>query len=112
MTLLKLPITFSGAEAFSSFASLVIDYTGGDTRLGRRVRLGAAVTLLAFALRAITGGRPKRNAIQRNPRKIGKVAGEVATEDNFNEYDIVIVGGGKFIITHWRRRMSTRSDFL
>jgi hypothetical protein len=94
MSLLKSPIPVSGAEALSSLASLVVDYTGGDSRLGRRVRLGAAVTLLALALRVIAGGRPKRNAIQRDPRKLGKMVGEVDTEGNFDEYDIVIVGGG------------------
>ncbi|KAH9052988.1 GMC oxidoreductase [Lactarius deliciosus] len=94
MTSLKLPIPVSGAEALSSLASLVIDYVGGDSHLGRRVRLGAAVTLLALVLRVITSGRPKRSAIQRDPRKIGKVVGEVNTEGDFDEYDIVIVGGG------------------
>ncbi|KAI9439766.1 GMC oxidoreductase [Lactarius indigo] len=91
---LKPTIPVSGAETLSSLASLVIDYVGGDSRLGRRVRLGATVTLLALVLRVITGGRPKRNAIQRDPRKIGKVVGEVDAEGHFNEYDIVIVGGG------------------
>ncbi len=94
MTSLKSPIPVSGAETLSSLASLVIDYVGGDSRLGRRVRFGAAVTLLALVLRLITVGRPKRNAIQRDPRKIGKVVGEVDTGGDFNEYDIVIVGGG------------------
>ena len=94
MTSLNSPIPVSGAKVFSSLAALVIDYTGGDSRLGRRVRLGAAVTLLALALRVITSGRPKRSAIQRDPRKLGKVVGEVNTEGNFDEYDIVIVGGG------------------
>lgn len=94
MTSLKLPILVSGAEALSALASLVIDYVGGDSHLGRRVRLGAAVTLLALVLRVITSGRPKRSAIQRDPRKIGKVVGEVDTEGDFDEYDIVIVGGG------------------
>jgi hypothetical protein len=55
------------------------------------VRLGAAVTLLALVLRAIASGRPKRNAFQRDPRKIGA---EVVAEGSFDEYDIVIVGGG------------------
>ncbi|KAH9041610.1 GMC oxidoreductase [Lactarius pseudohatsudake] len=83
MTSLKLPIPVSGAEALSALASLVIDYEGGDS-----------LTLLALVLRVITSGRPKRNEIQRDPRKIGKVVGEVDTEDDFDEYDIVIVGGG------------------
>ena len=87
-------IPVSGAEALSSLATLAIDYTGGDSRLGRRVRLGAAVTLLAFALRVIAGARIKRNAIQRDPRKLAKVVGELDTEGSFDEYDIVIVGGG------------------
>ena len=91
---LNSPIPVSGAEALSSLASLVIAYTGGHSRLGCRVRLGAAVTLLALVLRAITAGRPKRNAIQRDPRKIGKIVGEVDTDGSFDEYDIVIVGGG------------------
>ncbi|KAH8987121.1 GMC oxidoreductase [Lactarius hatsudake] len=93
MTLLKLSIPVSGTEALSSLASLVIDFVGGDSHLSRRVRLGAAVTLLALVLRVISG-HPKRNAIQRDPRKIGKVVGEVDTEGDFDEYDIVIVGGG------------------
>ncbi|KAH8990270.1 GMC oxidoreductase [Lactarius akahatsu] len=94
MTSLKLPIPVSGAEALSSLASFVIDYVGGDSHLSRRVGLGAAVTLLALVLRVITSGRPKRSAIQRDPRKIGKVVGELDTEVDFDEYDIVIVGGG------------------
>ncbi|KAN0134588.1 hypothetical protein V8E53_007734 [Lactarius tabidus] len=85
------PIPVSGAEALSSLASLIIDHTGGHSRLGCRVRLGAAVTLLALVLRAIASGRPKRNAFQRDPRKIGA---EVVAEGSFDEYDIVIVGGG------------------
>lgn len=92
MTSLKSPIPVSGA--LSSLASLIIDYTGGDSRLGRRVRLGAAVTLLALVLRVITGRSPKRNAVQRDLRKIGKMVGEVGTGGDFAEYDIVIVGGG------------------
>lgn len=91
---LKSPIPVSGVEALSSLASLIIDHTGGHSRLGSRVRLGAAVTLLALVLRVIAGGRPKRNAIQRDPRKVGKVVGEVDTDGSFDEYDIVIVGGG------------------
>lgn len=94
MASLKSPIPVSGAEALSSLASLVIDYTGGDSRLGRRVRLGATITLLALVLRVITGGRAKRNAFQRDPRELGKMVGEVDTMGNFDEYDIVIVGGG------------------
>ncbi|KAH9030564.1 GMC oxidoreductase [Lactarius hengduanensis] len=94
LTSLKLPIPVSGAEDLSSLTSLVIDYVGGDSHFAPRVRLGAAVTLLALVLRVITSGRPKRSAIQRDPRKIGKVVGEVDTEDDFDEYDIVIVGGG------------------
>ncbi|KAH9055222.1 GMC oxidoreductase [Lactarius vividus] len=93
MTSLK-PLPVSRAEALSSLASLVIGYVGKDSRLGRRMRLGAAVALLALVLRVITGGRPKRYAIQRNPRKIGNIVGDVVTESDFDEYDIVIVGGG------------------
>ena len=91
---LKSPIPVSGAEFLSTLARLVIDHTGGHSRLGCRVRLGAAVTLLALVLRVIASSRPKRNAFQRNPRKIGKVVGEEDTEGSFDEYDIVIVGGG------------------
>ena len=88
------PIPVLGAEALSSLASLVIDYTGGHSRLGCRVRLGAAVTLLALVVRLIARGRPKRDAFQRDLRKIGKLVGEADTGGNFDEYDIVILGGG------------------
>lgn len=74
---LKSSIPVSGAEALSSLASLIIDHTGGHSRLGCRVRLGAAVTLLALVLRAIASGRPKRIAFQKDPRKVGKVVAEV-----------------------------------
>lgn len=98
---LKSSIPLSGADFLSSLTRLVIDHTGGHTRIGCRVRLGAAVTLLALVLRVIASGRPKRNAFQRNPRKIGKVVGEVDTEGNFDEYDVVIVGGGMIKQFRW-----------
>lgn len=88
------PILDSGIEAFGFLASQVIQYTGGDTRLGRRVRLGAAVTLLAIAIRVVASGPPKRNGIQKDLRKVGKAVGDVGSGDDFDEYDIVIVGGG------------------
>ncbi|KAI0303567.1 GMC oxidoreductase [Multifurca ochricompacta] len=91
MASLNLPIS---AESLASLTSLVVDYTGGDSRLGRRVRLGAAFTLVALALRIVASGRPKRSAVQRDLRKVGKVVGEAESEDNFDEYDVVIVGGG------------------
>ncbi|KAF8270546.1 alcohol oxidase [Lactarius quietus] len=91
---LNSPIPVSGAEALSSLASLIVDYTGGHSRLGRRVRLGATIALLAVVLRVIGSGRPKRNVFKRDPRKIAKVVGEVDADGSFDEYDIVIVGGG------------------
>ncbi|KAH9995649.1 GMC oxidoreductase [Russula compacta] len=84
----------SGIEALGFLASRVIQYTGGDTRLGRRVRLGAAVTLLAIAIRVVASGPPKRNGIQKDLRKVGKVVGDVGSGDDFDGYDVVIVGGG------------------
>ena len=99
----------------ASLASQAIRYTGGDTHLGRRVRLGAAVTLLALALHTVVAvgisGSPcskkkkRRDAIQEDLRKVGKAvaaAGDIVVEseddldDDFDEYDIVVVGGGKY----------------
>ena len=102
----------------TSLASQVIQYTGGDTRLGRRVRLGAAVVLLALALRTVVvvgvSGPPhtkKRSAIQEDLRKVGKavVGGDAAAErqGDFDEYDIVVVGGGMSIAVP--PRFATRS---
>ena len=101
----------SGSEAMASLASQIVQYTGGDTRFGRRVRIGAAATLLAIALHTVviigvSGSsscckKRKRSAIQENLRNVGKaVAGEAAVEskgdrhEDFDEYDVVIVGGG------------------
>ena len=92
----------------ASLASQVIQYTGGATRLGRRVRLSAVVALLALALRTVivvgVRGPPhkkKRSAIQEDLRKVGKavVGDDAATEcqGDFDEYDIVVVGGGMSI---------------
>jgi hypothetical protein len=93
---LKSTVLVSGTEALSSLTHVIVKYTGGDSGLGRRVRLSAAVVLLSLALRIVTSGRPKRNAIQRDPRKVGKVVGGAVNshQDNFNEYDVIIVGGG------------------
>jgi hypothetical protein len=103
------PIIASGSEAMTSLASRVIQYTGGDTRLGRRVRFGAALTLFALALHTVVIGvsgppcsKKKRNAIQDDLRKVGKAvfAGDVVAESeddrdgDFDEYDVVVVGGG------------------
>ena len=105
-------ILASGSEAVASLASQIVQYTGGDTRFGRRVRIGAAATLLAIALHTVVivgvSGSPgcckkkkKRGAIQENLRNVGKaVAGDAAVEskddrhEDFDEYDVVIVGGG------------------
>jgi hypothetical protein len=105
----------------ASLASQVIQYTGGDTRLGRRVRLGAAVALLALALRTVVvigvRGPPhtkKRSAIQEDLRKVGKavVGDNAATErqGDFDEYDIVVVGGGMSIAIP--SRLATRSPWF
>jgi hypothetical protein len=96
-----------GSEAVASLASQVIEYTGGDTRLGRRVRLGATVTLVALVLRTVVVGPPcskkkrrgkRGGAIQEDLRNVGKgVGGGDASDegaDDFDEYDVVIVGGG------------------
>jgi hypothetical protein len=103
----------------ASLASQVIQYTGGATRLGRRVRLSAVVALLALALRTVVvvgvSGPPhkkkKRSAIQEDLRKVGKavVGDDAATEcqGNFDEYDIVVVGGGMSIAI--LPRLATRS---
>ena len=106
-------ILASGSEAMASLASQVVQYTGGDTRLGRRVRISAAVTLLAIALHTVViigvSERPsckkkkKRSAIQVDLRKVGKaVVGGAAVEskgdrhEDFDEYDVVVVGGGMY----------------
>jgi hypothetical protein len=105
------PIIASGSKAMTSLASRVIQYTGGDTRLGRRVRLGAALTLFALALHTVAIGvsgpscsKKKRNAIRDDLQKVGKavLAGDVVTESgddrdgDFDEYDVVVVGGGTY----------------
>jgi len=83
------------SDALALVASQVVQYTGGDTRLGRRVRFGAAVALLALVLRVVVaGGPPKRTAIQEDLRRVGKVAEDIESENGFDEYDVVIVGGG------------------
>jgi hypothetical protein len=84
----------TGSDALALVASQVVQYTGGDTRLGRRVRFGAAVALLALVLRVVAGGPPKRTAIQEDLRRVGKVVGDIECENGFDEYDVVIVGGG------------------
>ena len=107
-------ILSSGSQVIASLASQVVQYTGGDTRLGRRVRIGAAVTLLAITLHTVViigvGGPPgccskkkKRSAIQEDLRKVGKaVAGDTAVEseddrhEDFDVYDVVVVGGGMY----------------
>jgi len=97
-------------------ASQFVRYTGGDTRLGRRVRISAAVTLLAIAVHTVViigvSGPPsccskkKRSAIQEDHRKVGKAvagAGDTAVEsedgrpEDFDEYDVVVVGGGMYV---------------
>jgi hypothetical protein len=127
------PILTSGSEAMASLASQVIQYTGGDTRLGRRVRFGAAVTFLALALRSLVvigvSGPPcskKRNAIHEDLRKVGKavVAGDVAEskddcDGDFDEYDVIVVGGGthtsckhhesiRLAVSHWGAQIVLR----
>jgi hypothetical protein len=97
MTSITSPALISGTKALSSLAYLVVRYTGGDSSLGRRVRLSAAVALLAIALQTIASGRQKRYAIQKDPRKVGKAIGDSAKSqgrDDLDEYDVVIVGGG------------------
>jgi hypothetical protein len=97
MTSITSPTLITGTKALSSLAHLVLRYTGGDTRLGRRVRLSAAVALLAVAFHTIASGRQRRNAIQKDPRKVGKAVGGSAKSqgrDDLDEYDVVIVGGG------------------
>ena len=107
-------ILASGSQAIACLASQVVRYTGGDTRLGRRVRIGAAVTLLAIAVHTVViigvSGPPscccskkKRSAIQEDHRKVGKaVAGDTAIKseddrhEDFDEYDFVVVGGGMY----------------
>jgi len=93
----------------TTLISRVVPYTGGDTRLGRRVRIVATVTLLAIALRTVVvvgvrGSRccskkKKRSAFQEDLRKVGKaVAGDTAVEsEDFDDYDVVIVGGGMYV---------------
>lgn len=97
MTSIVSPSLISGTEALSSLAYLVVKYTGGDSNLGRRVRFSAAVAVLAIAFHTAANGRPRRNAIQKDPGKVGKAV-EGATKslgrDGFDEYDVVIVGGG------------------
>lgn len=97
----------------TALVSRVVQYTGGDTRLGRRVRAVAAVTLLAVALHTVVvvgasvrGSRccsarktKKRGAIQEDLRKVGKaVAGDTTAveSEDFDDYDVVIVGGGMY----------------
>lgn len=92
----------------TALVSRVIQYTGGDTRLSRRVRIVAGVTLLAIAFRTVVvvgvkGSRccskkKKRSTIQEDLRKVGKaVAGDAAVEsEDFDDYDVVIVGGGMY----------------
>jgi hypothetical protein len=97
MTSITSPALVPGTKALSSLTHLVLRYTGGDSKLGRRVRLSAAVALLAIAFHTIASGRQKRNAIQKDPRKVGKaVDGSVKSQgrDDLDEYDVVIVGGG------------------
>jgi hypothetical protein len=95
MTSIVSPSLISGTEALSALAYHVVKYTGGDSSLGRRVRFSASVALLAIAFHTAASGRSRRNAIQKDPRKVGKaVGGESLGRDGFDEYDVVIVGGG------------------
>jgi hypothetical protein len=110
LRLMTSPILASGSKAMTALVSRVVQYTGGDTRLSRRVRIVAAVTLLAIALRTVVvvgvrGSRccskkKKRNAIQEDLRKVGKaVAGDAAVDsenEDYDGYDVVIVGGGMY----------------
>ncbi len=92
----------------TALVSRVVQYTGGDTRLGHRVRIVAAVTLLTITLRTVVvvgvrgsgccSKKKKRSAIQEDLRKVGKaVAGDTAVEsEDFDDYDVVIVGGGMY----------------
>jgi hypothetical protein len=93
----------TGAEALSSLTSHLVKYTGEDSSLGHRVvRLSAAVALIGIAFHTVTstGGRPKRSGIQKDPRRVGKLVGDATnnsngkSRDDFDEYDVVIVGGG------------------
>jgi len=55
-------VVLSGSESLAFLTSQVAQYIGGDTRLGRRVRVAAAVAMFALALRAIgaVGGHLSR----------------------------------------------------
>jgi hypothetical protein len=97
MTWIVSPSSISGAAALSSLTYLVVKYTDGDSSLGRLVRFSPAVTLLAIAFYTAPSGRPRRNAIQKDPGKVGKAIGGATKSlgrDGFDEYDLVIVGGG------------------
>jgi len=95
-------VVLSGSESLAFLTSQVAQYIGGDTRLGRRVRVAAAVAMFALALRAIgaVGGPPlkRRNGIQGDPGKVGRIV-----EDDFDEDDVVIVGGGIFFFRNTSR---------
>ncbi|KAH9970137.1 hypothetical protein BGW80DRAFT_1562401, partial [Lactifluus volemus] len=91
----------TGAEALSSLNSLLVKYTDGDSSLGRSVRFSAVLALIGIASHTVaTIGHPKRNGIQKDLRRVGKLVGDGTNnlkskgQDDFDEYDVVIVGGG------------------
>jgi hypothetical protein len=55
--------------------ALLVKYTGRDTDLSRRVLFSATLVLVGIHTVA-TIGHPKRNGIQKDPRRVGKLVGD------------------------------------